>query len=206
MLDVLHGYIDKLQRNTGHHIGLSAEEMAALVRSMEVRHYNKKEKVTDIEQKEQYLHFVVRGLVRKFFYKGKQEIVTQLSKEGDLISSTVSYFSELPSEYVVETIEPTTFYSLSREKMDQLCVQYPNLNKLGRLILTDLVLQRENWELNQLKYNLKERFFQFIENNADLVQRVPQKYLAAYLNIKPETFSRLKHLLNKTNTPTRSVN
>lgn len=204
MVDVLLEYIEKLQRNTGHHIGLSTEEVDALAATMEVRHYNKKEKLIDINQKEQYLHFVVRGLVRKFFYKGKQEIVTQLSKEGDLVSSTVSFFSELPSEYVVETIEPTTFYSLSKEKMDQLCTQYPNLNKLGRLILTDLVLQRENWELNQLKYNLKERFFQFIENNADLVSRVPQKYLAAYLNIKPETFSRLKHLLNKDTQP-RSV-
>ena len=100
MVDVLLEYIEKLQRNTGHHIGLSTEEVDALAATMEVRHYNKKEKLIDINQKEQYLHFVVRGLVRKFFYKGKQEIVTQLSKEGDLVSSTVSFFSELPSEYV----------------------------------------------------------------------------------------------------------
>ena len=28
-----------------------------------------------------------------------------------------------------------------------------------------------------------------------MMQRVPQKYIASYLNIKPETFSRLKHLM-----------
>jgi hypothetical protein len=30
-----------------------------------------------------------------------------------------------------------------------------------------------------------------------MLQRVPQKFIASYLNIKPETFSRLKHLLKK---------
>jgi len=34
-----------------------------------------------------------------------------------------------------------------------------------------------------------------VTKNHDIMQRVPQKYLASYLNIKPETFSRFKHLL-----------
>jgi hypothetical protein len=38
----------------------------------------------------------------------------------------------------------------------------------------------------------KERFAQFIKENPDLLARVPQKYLASLLDIKPETFSRFK--------------
>jgi hypothetical protein len=34
-----------------------------------------------------------------------------------------------------------------------------------------------------------------MESHPDMLQRVPQKYIASYLNIKPETFSRLKHLI-----------
>jgi hypothetical protein len=41
----------------------------------------------------------------------------------------------------------------------------------------------------------RERFLNFVTKNPELMQRVPQKYLASYLNIKPETFSRFKHLL-----------
>ena len=37
----------------------------------------------------------------------------------------------------------------------------------------------------------------FGERNPELLQRVPQKYLASYLNIQPETFSRFKHILRE---------
>jgi hypothetical protein len=46
-----------------------------------------------------------------------------------------------------------------------------------------------------IKMTPRERFLNFIMKNPELLQRVPQKYLASYLNIKPETFSRFKHLL-----------
>jgi hypothetical protein len=41
----------------------------------------------------------------------------------------------------------------------------------------------------------KDRFLKFAREHPDLMATVPQKYLASYLNIQPETFSRYKHLL-----------
>lgn len=53
---------------------------------------------------------------------------------------------------------------------------------------------------------LLTRFLDYMYTHPDMLQRVPQKYIASYLNIKPETFSRLKHLVRnrKTNEPLRS--
>jgi hypothetical protein len=48
---------------------------------------------------------------------------------------------------------------------------------------------------DQLKTPTRDRFLEYINNHPEMLQRVPQKVLASYLNIKPETFSRLKHLL-----------
>ena len=50
--------------------------------------------------------------------------------------------------------------------------------------------------MDNIRFSTRERFVKFMNENTDLIQRVPQKYLASYLNIKPETFSRLKHLMN----------
>jgi hypothetical protein len=41
----------------------------------------------------------------------------------------------------------------------------------------------------------RERFIDFVTKNPELLQRVPQKCLASFLNIKPETFSRFKHMV-----------
>jgi signal-transduction protein with cAMP-binding, CBS, and nucleotidyltransferase domain len=192
MVAILQKYIDQF-------IDLPAEELEALITSIEVRSVDKKVRLTDINESEKYLYFVIKGLARKFFYKGKEEVITQIAKEGELISSSVSYFSGLPSGYVIETVEPTTFYSLHHDRAEQLYSRYPKLERLSRLIITELFLQKEIWELERIRYSTKERFLRFMTDNPELFQRVPQKYLASYLNIKPETFSRLKHLLRRKN-------
>ncbi|OQP63274.1 hypothetical protein A3860_25635 [Niastella vici] len=188
MVAILQKYIDQF-------IDLPAEELEALINSIEVRSVDKKVRLTDVNETEKYLYFVIKGLARKFFLKGKEEIITQIAREGELISSSVSYFSGMPSGYVIETIEPTTFYSLHHDRAEQLYLRYPKLERLSRLVITELFLQKEKWELERIRFSTKERFLRFMTENPELFQRVPQKYLASYLNIKPETFSRLKHLL-----------
>ena len=189
--------LDEFKRYISKYVDVSPSELSMLEPFLEIRNYDKKVKLLDIGEQENYLNFVVKGLVRKYFYKGRQEIITQIAKEGELISSSVSFLSDTPSTYVVETIEPTIFISLSKPSIEQLYSTGTKWQRSGRLIISDLLIQKENWELDRLKYTTKERFVRFVTSNGDLFQRVPQKYLASYLNIQPETFSRLKHFLRK---------
>ncbi|HYJ38540.1 MAG TPA: Crp/Fnr family transcriptional regulator, partial [Chitinophagaceae bacterium] len=118
-------------------------------------------------------------------------------KEGDLICASVSFFSGQPSQYAIEALEPVTVYSISRENLEELYGLSPRIARIARLVITNLYLDKERWEQDHIQYDIRQRFVNFVHNNADLIQRVPQKYIASYLNIKPETFSRLKHLLKK---------
>jgi CRP-like cAMP-binding protein len=183
---------------------LTEAEFEDIAGIAEIRTYDKKVKLIDQGECETYFNFILKGLARKYFYKADEEIITQLAKEGELISSSVSFLSGEKSLYIVETIEPTTFVSFSREGIEKLYEKDKKFQRLGRMIITDLFLQKENWDLERILYTTQERFVRFLSTNSNLFQRVPQKYLASYLNIQPETFSRLKHLLrtrNSSNTP-----
>ena len=189
--------IKLLREYLGMFVELSGNELEQIIAIAHVRTYDKKIKLVDEGETEQYFNFIIKGLARKFFYKGKEEVITQLAKEGELISSSVSFLSAAPSLYVVETLEPTTFLSFTRESIEKLYESDNRWQRLGRLVITDLFLAKERWELERIVYTTQERFVRFLSTNAELFQRVPQKYLASYLNIQPETFSRLKHLLRK---------
>ena len=189
--------LDEFIKFLNRYADVTASELAALESLVTVRNYDKRVKLVDIGEQEEYLNFVVKGLVRKYFYKGREEVITQIAKEGDLISSSVSFLSGAPSSYVVDTIEPTVFVSLSKQSVEQLYSVHTKWQRAGRLIISDLLIEKENWELDRMKFTTKERFVRFVTSNGDLFQRVPQKYLASYLNIQPETFSRLKHFLRK---------
>jgi hypothetical protein len=69
------------------------------------------------------------------------------------------------------------------------------MEHLGRMVITLTMVLKDKWRMKLVKLTSRERFIDFVTRNPELMQRVPQKFLASYLNIKPETFSRFKHLL-----------
>ncbi|TMI74379.1 MAG: Crp/Fnr family transcriptional regulator [Bacteroidetes bacterium] len=160
-----------------------------------IRRFGKKEFLTRAGEVEDHFNFIIKGLVRKYYKKNSHEINTQISMEGHIILSQESFHSRTPSEYFVETIEPSIFISIQYDDLEQLYSQSKKMEHLGRLVITHTMMLKDRWQMQMVKMTPRERFLNFVMKNPDLLQRVPQKYLASYLNIKPETFSRFKHLL-----------
>ena len=190
MLDSLYLYLLRF-------VNLTADEFTRICQFVEVQQVSKKTRLINIGERDDCLNFIIKGLARKFFYRSNEEVITQIAKENDMICSSVSFLSAVPSDYVVETIENTIMATISRDNLEKLYEMSFKMERLGRLILIDWLLQKETWESSRIKQGPQERFLNFIRDNPDLLIRVPQKFLASYLNIKPETFSRYKHLLVK---------
>lgn len=178
-------------------VPLQGEDFETLIKRVEVRNFEKKEKLTVIGDTEQYINFVFKGLVRIFFLKEKEEIITHIVNEGGIVSSSTSFFTSAPSKYIVETLEPTTLLSISKQNLEELFSMGNQWEKLGRSIVTNYFLVQEQRLMDNIRFSTLERFMKFMSENPDLLLRVPQKYLASYLNIKPETFSRMKKLTKK---------
>lgn len=176
---------------------MTNEEFTLLTEKVVVRTFDRREQLLGVGETEHYMNFVVKGLVRMYFNRGKTEVITNIAREGQLVSSSSSFLTGSPSNYIIETLEPTTLLSLTREHLDEIYRQSVRIERLGRLMITQFVMQKEEWEHESFRLDTRERFTRFIEKNPELVLRVPQKYLASYLNMKPETFSRLKHLVKK---------
>ncbi|MBS1665924.1 MAG: Crp/Fnr family transcriptional regulator [Bacteroidetes bacterium] len=189
--------LEALRHQLSAYVNFTDEEFDYFSQHVEVRSFEKKQQLTKIGQMENYMNFVLKGLAMKYFLKGKEPVVVQIAKEFDVIYAKNSFELGQLSLYIVETIEPTIFASISKENLEKMFKHSHQVERLGRRIIIDCYLQKESWEYDRMNLNTRERFVQFMRNNSDLLQRVPQKILASYLNIKPETFSRLKHLLQK---------
>ena len=166
-----------------------------------VRRFGKKEFLIKAGEVEHYFNFVIKGLVRKYYKKINHEINTQISTEGQIILSQQSFLGRMPSEYYIEAIEPSVVVSIKYEHLEELYSKSKKMEHLGRLVITYMMVISDRWQMQMVKMTPRERFLNFVSRNPELMQRVPQKYLASYLNIKPETFSRFKHLLR---TPSRN--
>jgi CRP-like cAMP-binding protein len=160
----------------------------------EIKQFPKKQVITQMGEVENCIYVVFRGLLRKYFLKGEEEVITHIIAEGAVLTSGASFFKQQPSLYFVETLEPTTVMALSYANYQKLFSIDHRWEKAGRELIQDALLRKEFWILDNLMHTPRERFLHFVRTYPELLQRVPQKYLASFLNIQPETFSRLKHL------------
>lgn len=159
-----------------------------------IREFSKKEIITRAGAVENYINFIKKGTVRKFYVQDKEEMIVQLSIEGHLISSQESFYTRTPSEYFIDAIEPTVLVSLEFDALESAFASSHDMERLGRLVSQHTMVLRDKWQFSLIRQTPRERFLNFIDKHPEILQRVPQKYLASYLNIKPETFSRFKHL------------
>jgi CRP-like cAMP-binding protein len=189
--------LDAVRQFINEHVQLTNEEFQLLATKLHPVSFDKKTKLVDIGEVATTVYFVIKGISRRYFYRGKQEVITHLVKEGGVMGSIISFLTGQPSRYVLETLEPVTALAISKDDLEGLFTSDKKWEKFGRKIITSFFLQTEYRALDNIRYSTKERFVNFMKQNPDLVLRVPQKYLASYLEIQPETFSRLKHLMVK---------
>jgi len=199
---VLHKhYFQNLYNYFRRFVNMSGEEFEQLIPFFEIRKFDKKSKLVKIGEVDLYFNIIMKGLIRKYIMVKKKEVTIQLSTEGHMIHSEISFNLQQPSDCIIEAIEPTSVLSISYANLQLIYEKFPDTERLGRLIITDMFIKKDFRDIDQLKKTTRERFIEYMQNHPNMLQRVPQKYLASYLNIKPETFSRLKHLLQVKRTP-----
>ena len=186
---LLHDYLNKF-------VKLSDEEYRKIILPVvHHRKFDKKGIITGAGEVENYFNFIEKGLVRKYYLKGRHQYNTQISYEGQMILSQESFHSRKPSEYFIEAIEPTILDSITHDDLEKIYASSHKMERLARLLITYAMVLKDRWQILMVKMTPRERFLNFVTRNPQLLQRAPQKFLASYLNIKPETFSRFKHLL-----------
>jgi CRP-like cAMP-binding protein len=178
---------------------LTSKDLVMLLQYCEFRKFPAKTKIVREGEIDNYLNMVAKGLVRKYIVVNKTEQTLQLATEGHVVNSELSFLTGNPSVMVLETLEPTVLVSLRQDKMEEALEKFEHGERLGRMILTAMYIKKDERRYARASKTVRERFLDYMAHHPHMLQRIPQKYLASYLNIKPETFSRMKHLAARKN-------
>ncbi|MDR9458416.1 MAG: Crp/Fnr family transcriptional regulator [Salegentibacter sp.] len=139
------------------------------------------------------LYLVEKGVGRSFYLKEDGKEITQwFFVEGQFMSSIESFFQQNPSLYYLEMLEDSVVYSITRENLDLLFARYHNMEKLGRLLSTEMLTRVVN-KLNAIQFQTaRERYDYMLNEYPDIVNRVALGYIASYLGMTQETLSRIR--------------
>ena len=139
------------------------------------------------------LYFVQQGMGRSYYLKDDGKEVTQwFFGVGRFMGSVDSFFQQSPSLYYLETLEDSTVYSISKEKMDLLFSKYHKMEQLGRLVSIEMLTKVVN-KLNAIQFQTaRERYDYMLTEFPDISYRVPLGQIASYLGMTQETLSRIR--------------
>ena len=179
-------------------VELSLEEFAEYIQPYIImRRFDEKEVVSAAGAVENHFNYLVKGLAFTYYKREGEDMVIQIATEGQIIHAQESFHSRTPSLFTVETIEPSTFVSITYADLETIYASSTKMQHLGRLVVTFTMLLKERAQLLAATLSPRERFLQYIDKFPTVLQRVPQKYIASYLGVQPETFSRFKRMLRE---------
>jgi CRP-like cAMP-binding protein len=170
-------------------------ELTTFKKFVHAERFDKKDKILISGEEDSKFRFIQKGLVRQYYVFNKREINVQFSGVNDIVVAFASYMAHQPSDYFIEALEPTVLFSIQRDDMDFMMSMGPNFINFGKRISATLCNQKSLREKELLNYDALGRLQNFINTKPELFLRLPQIYIASYLNIQPETFSALKKKL-----------
>jgi len=137
------------------------------------------------------IYYVESGSLSVFILDDDQEQIIRFGYQGNIIVSLDSYLTEKPSDFYIQAIKKTTVKVITKQQLDLFLSKDTN-NMLWTKILENLVLQQMEREVDILTNSPKERYLRVLKRSPQLFQEVPNRYIANYLRMSPETLSRLK--------------
>ena len=138
------------------------------------------------------IYYIDKGLLRQFYYKNDKELTEHLGVENTIVMCIESLFQEEPTHLMVETLEPTILYALPKQKLEQVALHNVNIQILYRKLLEEsLILSQVHADLVRFE-SAQDRYKKLCKLMPQVVLRAPLVYIASYLQMTPETLSRVR--------------
>lgn len=144
------------------------------------------------------LFIIEKGCIRVWFNNNGKDLTTQFFFENQSVASIESFMKKIPSPVFIETIEPSVIWWISKNDMDKILEEIKEIPEL-RDRLIDMLFQRTfdymKYFVSFIKDSPIQRYLNLIEERPQIIQRVPQHYIASYLGVTTVHLSRIKSKL-----------
>ncbi|AEW84863.1 Crp/Fnr family transcriptional regulator [Flavobacterium columnare NBRC 100251 = ATCC 23463] len=174
------------------HIKFDNEIERFLKEECKTRSFKKGDILSQHNQFNHTVFFVNEGLLRMFYFENGKDITTNFYAEGKITANIDTLFENKPTRYNIEALENCIITTCNYEKLEELCMNSLTAANFSRYILGKFMLQMSK-RISSLQYmTAKEKYIQLLEENRNIIQRVPLGMIASFLGISQETLSRIR--------------
>ena len=171
---------------------MTHDELDVLESILEPMKFNKGEMILREGEVCRHIYYIEKGLVRQFYFKHDRPITEHLGEDHTIFMCIESLFKEEPTHIEVEALEPTYIFAIPKKRLEEVAIRNVNIQMLYRKILEESLIQSQvhadlvRFETAQARYKM------MCKRWPQVVLRAPLVYIASYLQMTPETLSRVR--------------
>lgn len=185
-------------KNIANHITLDQDEIDYFTSLLKPKSIKRKEFLIIKGEVARYTYFIVKGGLRNYkIDENGVERIAYFAIEDYWISDLYSFITETRATSFVDAIEDTEVLLISKRNLDKLYVQVPKFERLFRILYQNFIVAQNDRIMQNISLTADERYTNFLTKYPQLVQRIPQKQIAAYLGITPEFLSMLRKRMTR---------
>ena len=140
-----------------------------------------------------YTNFVTKGCLRSYVIDDKgREHILQFAIENWWISEQISFQNHEPAIYFIDAVEDTTFIQIDEQSWDMFHKLVPAALEMNRKLQLNSLRSFQKRLISHLSASGEQRYLSFIKTYPPLALRLPQKMIASYLGVTPESLSRIR--------------
>lgn len=139
-------------------------------------------------QRDHSIYFVKKGLVRAYVLRDGKDITLWFAAEGEMAAAVVRSVSIVN----IEVMENTVLFRIPQERLESLFEQSLELANWGRKLMENYLSEYEHYFTNYSWTSAREQYERLMKEYPDLFRKVPLKHIASYLQITPQSLSRIR--------------
>lgn len=178
---------------------MNMKNLYTLLQNISSETFEKGEIVINEGERINSVYYIRKGLVRSYFVNNKgEEITFQLFAEKQLFGNVHSVLFNEPSKFTFETFEKTKVYFTDLKTFQDLSSSSPDLLKIDNRIFGQQILKQAFQRIESFVFlSPEKRYQQYIKDYPNIINRVPDKYIANVLGITPVSLSRIRQRISK---------
>ena len=171
---------------------MTHDELDALENILVPMTFPEGKKIISVGEVCKNIYYIHAGLIRQYYMKNNKEVTEHLGTDGSIFMSIQSLFEEIPTQQEIVALENTYVFALPKKTLEHVALHSNNIQILYRKILEEsLILSQVHADLVRFE-TAHDRYVRFCKLMPQVALRAPLVYIASYLQMTPETLSRVR--------------
>ncbi len=152
---------------------------------------SKNEVIKKYNEREKYFYFIVKGSGGIMLFQNNNYLCIDLCYEGDFFGDYFSFITNQATNLEVICFEPSSLFRIDKQNFELLAkTEYGR--QICQIASESMYIHKQTQQLELLSKTAEQRYLEMFTKQPNIIHRTPNKYIASYLGITPESFSRLR--------------